>query len=163
MTPCPLQLCPAVDHLIDPASAAPCSAHHTFTAQSAHPGQQRAPRTARSSRVRLDGMGAKRLCWLLAWCWPGAGRALLFTIIFHGGCQLAVLGQADTRREEDGYTQTITAAAATCFTVNQVPNKLVDAKMLEAMLAMFVLAQRPSVSMGKNFRVIMMLRKSWRS
>ena len=141
------------------ASAAPCSAHHCFTAQSAHPGQQRAPRTARSSRVRLDGMGQKGC----AGCWPGAGRALLFTIIFHGGCQLALLSQADTRREEDGSTQTITAAAATCFTVNQVPNKLVDAKMLEAMLAMFVLAQRPSVSMGKNFRVIMMLRKSWRS
>ena len=54
------------------ASAAPCSAHHCFTAQSAHPGQQRAPRTARSSRVRLDGMGQKGC----AGCWPGAGLVL---------------------------------------------------------------------------------------
>ena len=63
---------------------------------------------------------------------------------------MALLGQADTRREEDGSTQTITAAAATCFIVNQVPNKLVDYKMLEAMLAMFVLAQRPSVKYWKK-------------
>ena len=46
------------------------------------------------------------------------------------------------------HTQTIIAAADTCY--NQVPNKLVDDKMLEAMLAMFVLAQRPSVKYGKK-------------
>ena len=34
---------------------------------------------------------------------------------------------------------------------DKVPNKLVDDKMLEAMLAMFVLAQRPSVKYGKHF------------
>ena len=49
------------------------------------------------------------------------------------------------------HTQTITAAAAAGFIFNQVPNKLVDDKMLEAMLAMFVLAQRPSVKYGKHF------------
>ena len=128
------------------ASAAPCSAHHSFTAQSAHPGQQRAPRTARSSRVRLDGMGAKRLCWLLAWCWPG--------IIIHNHISWRLsIGPARLGGHTPGggwYTQTITAAAATCFIVNQVPNKLVEDKMLEAMLAMFVLAQQPSVSMGKK-------------
>ena len=63
---------------------------------------------------------------------------------------MAGLGQAVTCGEEDGYTQTIIAAAATCFIFNQVPNKLVDDKMLEAMLAMFVLAQRPSVKYGKH-------------
>ena len=63
---------------------------------------------------------------------------------------MAGLGQAVTCGEEDGYTQTIIAAAATCFIFNQVPNKLVDDKMLEAMLAMFVLAQRPSVKYGKK-------------
>ena len=63
---------------------------------------------------------------------------------------MAGLGQAVTCGEEDGYTQTIIAAAAACFIFNQVPNKLVDDKMLEAMLAMFVLAQRPSVKYGKK-------------
>ena len=65
---------------------------------------------------------------------------------------MAGLGQAVTCGEEDGYghTQTIIAAAATGFIFNQVPNKLVDDKMLEAMLAMFVLAQRPSVKYGKH-------------
>ena len=133
-----------MDHL---ASAAPCSAHHSFTAQSAHPGQQRAPRTARSSRVRLDGMGAKRLSWLVAWCWPG--------IIIHNHISWRLsIGRARPGGHMRGggwHTQTIIAAAATGFIFNQVPNKLVDDKMLEAMLAMFVLAQRPSVKYGKHF------------
>ena len=34
--------------------------------------------------------------------------------------------------------------------LRHVPNKLVDDKMLEAMLAMFVLAQRPSVKYWKQ-------------
>lgn len=134
-----------MDHL---ASAAPCSAHHSFTAQSAHPGQQRAPRTARSSRVRLDGMGAKRLSWLVAWCWPG--------IIIHNHISWRLsIGRARPGGHMRGggwHTQTIIAAAATKFQTSWLM-----IKCWKQCSQCSSLHSDRVLSMGNIFRVIMML------
>ena len=89
--------------------------------RASRPAARTAHRAQQPGEIRWDGSKKAELAG--GWCWPGAGRALLFTIIFHGACQLAGLGQAVTCGEEDGYTQTIIAAAATGY--NQVSNKLV--------------------------------------
>ena len=109
------------------------------------PAARTAHRAQQPGEIRWDGSKKAELAG--AWCWPG--------IIIHNHISWRLsIGRARPgghMRGGGGWVHSDNhSCSATCFIFNQVPNKLVDDKMLEAMLAMFVLAQRPSVKYGKK-------------
>ena len=116
--------------------------------RASRPAARTAHRAQQPGEIRWDGSKKAELAGglVLVWCWPG--------IIIHNHISWRLsIGRARPGGHMRGGGWVWVHSdnhSCSCDRFHIQPSSKVDDKMLEAMLAMFVLAQRPSVKYGKK-------------